>query len=171
MRKKTRVMTLSALLAALSFVFLYFASVWPTGRFGLVAASSLFAAAAVCDAGALPGIYVYVICSVPGLLFIPDRSAALLYILFFGYYPAVKYLIERVKALLLQWVLKLLVFNLALTILWLLLKALVFNVGGYAPGAPVVYAGCNVVFVAFDYGYSKLIRFYSERISVFTHKR
>ena len=171
MNKKTRVLTLSALLAALSLIFLYFASIWPTGRFGFVAVSSLFAAAAVCDVGVIHGFYVYLVCSALGLLFIPERSATFLYILFFGYYPAVKYLIERIRTKLLQWALKLLVFNLALTILWLILKTLVFDMGGYSPGTPVVYAGCNVIFIVFDYGYSKLIRFYTERISVFIRKR
>jgi len=171
MNKKTRVLTLSAVFSALSLIFLYFASIWPTGRFGFVAVSSLFAAAAVVDAGLLPGLYVYIICSILGLLLIPDRSATLLYVLFFGYYPAAKYLFERAGSLLLQWFLKLLMFNMALTVLWALLKMLVFGFGGYEPGALMIYAGSNIVFVVFDYGYSKLIMFYTERVSKHLKRR
>jgi len=165
MNKKTRVITLTAMFSALSVIYLYFAALWPTGRFGFVAFSSLFAAAAVCDGGVLPGLYVYVITSALGFLLIPDKSAPLLYVLFFGFYPVVKSLIERLKSSPGQWILKLLVFNLSLTVIWFFLRATIFDFGDNAPAAWLIYFGCNIVFLIFDYGYSKLIGFYIGNIS------
>ena len=97
MSKKTRNLTLSALFAAFTVISLYFASIWPTGLFGLVAFSSLFATAAVIDAGLASGISVFLVSSILGMLIIPDKAAPLLYIFFFGYYPVVKSLIERIR--------------------------------------------------------------------------
>ncbi|MCL2228108.1 MAG: hypothetical protein FWB97_10900 [Oscillospiraceae bacterium] len=165
MSKKTRKMTLSALFAALTVILLYIASVWPTGRFGLVAAASLFAAAAVVEAGLGSGFAVFAVSAAIGMLIVPNRAAPLLYIFFFGYYPMVKSLIERVKGTVLQWVLKLVVFNAALTAIWFLFGELLVGFLGYGHGALIAYLGGNVAFVLFDYGFTKLIWFYIDRIS------
>jgi hypothetical protein len=144
---------------------LYIASVWPTGRLGLVAAASLFTAAAVVEMGLVPGVYVYVISSAIGMLILPNRSAPLLYILFFGYYPVIKSLIERIGHTALQWVLKLLVFNATLTVIWFLLRELVFDFGDNMPSVIILYIAGSAVFALFDYGFTKLVWFYIERVS------
>ena len=165
MRGKTRAVTLTALISAVTVIILYLASVWPTGRIGLVALASVFAAASIVESGVIQGVYVYVISSVLGMLLLPDKSAPLLYILFFGYYPVVKCLAERSKGRLLQLIIKLIAFNVALSVIWIFLRALVFGYLGALPEAILLYIGCNAAFIAFDYGFSKLIWFYIERIS------
>ena len=187
MSKNTRKMTLSALFSALSVIVLFIASVWPTGLYGIVAFASLFVAAAVIETGVVYGVYVFIVSSVLGLLLLPDKEAPLLYIVFFGYYPVLKNLIERIgsrdqengvmdqetgetrgvhefpKAA--QWFLKLAVFNVALTIMWVLLKELLMGINGIVPGVLIVYLLGNAVFILFDYGYSKVLLFYIERVS------
>ena len=139
MSKRTRTMAFSALIAALTVILLYFASIWPTGKIGLVAAASLFTAAAVVEAGLLSGLYVYIVSAALGMLIIPDRSAAILYVLFFGYYPIIKSLIERIGLIFLQWILKLAVFNTALTVIWFLLRELVLDFWESTPDVIIVY--------------------------------
>jgi hypothetical protein len=170
MSKKTRTLTMSALFSALTVVSLYFASIWPTGLFGIVAFSSLFVAAAVIETGVPSGIYVYVISSVLGMLLLPNRAAPLLYIAFFGYYPVVKSLIEKIKGAASVLVLKLIVFNAALTIIWFFMNELILGVGKILPGVFLMFLAGSVVFVIFDYGYSKLIRYYIERVYKYTNK-
>jgi len=163
--RKTRVLTMSALISALAVLTLYFASVWPTGRIGLVALASVFTAAAVVEGGVRPGIGVYVVSSVIALLLVPERSTTLLYIVFFGYYPILKSLFERVRGTALQWLLKLLVLNAALTVIWFFLRALIFDFGDETPLVALLYLGGNIVFALFDYGFSKLIWLYINRVS------
>jgi hypothetical protein len=170
MNKKTRTLTLSALFSALTVVFLYFASVWPTGLFGLVALASLFGAAAVIDAGLLPGVYVYLVSTMLGILLIPNKAAPLVYIVFFGYYPVIKSLIDRPDSKILQWALKFSVFFASLTVIWFLFRELVFDFGDNSPGPFLLYLGGAVVFALFDYGYTKLIWFYINRISRLTKR-
>ena len=170
MKRKTRVVSLTALFSALTVICLYFTSIWPTGVFGFVAFASLLVAAAVCDAGVFSGVYVYIVSSALGLLLVPNKAAPILYIAFFGYYPVVKSLIERINGTFVQWVLKLLVLNAALTVIWFLLRALIFDLQGTVPGILPVYAGSNAVFILFDVGFSKLIGFYISNISKYMRK-
>ena len=165
MGKKTRSLTLSALFAALIVISLYIASIWPSGQLGIVAFSSIFIAAAVVEGGLGSSLYVYVVSSALCMLLTPDKTAPLLFILFFGYYPIVKCLIERLRRKVYQWILKLLVFNAALTVIWIFLRGLLFSFAGSLPGAAFIFVGGNIIFALFDYGFSKVIWLYIERIS------
>ena len=165
MRRDTRKITIPALFSALCVVTLYIASIWPAGMFGLVAFASVFVAAAVIEIGLASGIYVFTVSSALGMLILPNRAAAILFVLFFGYYPVVKSIVERKLHVALQWVMKLAVFNASLTVIWFLLRGLFLGFGGRYPGAAVVYLGGSVVFAVYDYGYTKLIWFYLDRIS------
>jgi len=171
MNKKTRNLTLSALFASLTVISLYIASVWPTGLFGLVAFASLFGTATVIEAGLAPGIYVYLVSSMLSMLIIPNRAAPLLFIFFFGYYPVVKSLIERIRLIIIQWALKLLLFNLSLTVIWFFFRGLIFNFGDKAPNLIFIYLGGSIVFALFDYGYTKIIWLYINRISKYTRRK
>ena len=165
MKKRTRAITLAALFSALCVVSLYFASVWPTGQIGIVAFASLFVAAAVIEAGPLPGVNVFVVSSVLGMLILPNKSAQLLYMLFFGYYPIIKYLVERIPRTLIQWALKILIFNISLTVIWFLIGGIFFSFGENPPSATIMYLCGNAVFVLFDYGFSSAIWFYINTVS------
>ncbi|MCL2392393.1 MAG: hypothetical protein FWC66_07280 [Oscillospiraceae bacterium] len=171
MNKKTRSLTLAALFTALTVVLLYIASLWPTGQLGLVAVASLLVAAAVIESGLSFGIFVFVASSALSLLLIPNRVAALLFIVFLGYYPVLKSLIEQRRGNLLQWALKLAVFNAALTIVWFLMRHLLIGFFGDLPGIWLVYLGGNIVFLFFDYGFTKLIWFYINRISKYINRK
>lgn len=48
----------------------------------------------------------------------PDKANALLYLLFFGLWPMLKSLLERIPAGLLEWLCKLAVFNAVLSLFW-----------------------------------------------------
>ena len=165
MNKKTRIITISALFSALATVSLYIASVWPTGQLGLAAFSSLFVAAGVIEAGLKPGIYIYIISSAISLLILPDRSAPLLFVLFFGYYPVIKSLIERIGSAILRWLIKFFVFNASLSVIYFLLSNLIFDLQGRTPGITVLYLGGNIIFALFDHGFTKVIWFYINRLS------
>ena len=165
MKVKTRKVTLSALFSALCFAALYVAAVWPTGLFGLVAFSSLFVAAAVVEMGAMSGVYVFIVSSALGMIILPDRAAPLLFIMFFGYYPIVKSLIERLRSAVVRWILKLAVFNASLSVLWFLIRGVILGYSGSIPVAMAVYLLGSAVFAVFDYGYSKVIWFYINRVS------
>lgn len=165
MSSKTRDLTLSALFSALSIVSMLLASIWPTGQLGFAAFASLFVAAAIVESGIRYGVCVYIVSSALAALLLPVKTVPLIFALFFGYYPVVKRLAERIKRAPLRWVPKLVVFNAALTVLWFLVGALTFDFADTVPGTALTYLAGNAVFILFDYGFSKVIALYGERVS------
>ena len=161
---------MSALFSTLAFVSLYIASIWPTGQVGFAASASLFVAAAVIETGRVSGICVFIISSALSLLLSPNRAAPLLYIAFFGYYPVIKSFIEQSKRVVLEWVLKLLVFNASLTVIWFLLRGFILDIELNQLGIVILYIGGSVLFAVFDYGFTKVVNLYINRISKFTGK-
>ena len=100
-----------------------------------------------------------------GLLLVPDKANALLYLLFFGLWPMLKSLLERIPVRPLEWLCKLAVFNAVLTLFWFGLHSLFLPFLPETLQAPwMVYAAGNAAFVIYDVGFSKLISFYVARV-------
>lgn len=152
-------------MTACSVVMLYLASILQVQRLGIIAISSLFGIAAVIEAGIVADIFVYIGSSLVGWLIVPDKSAILVYTLFFGYYPIVKSLAERIGKPAAQWCVKLAVFNAAFSAVWFLFSSLVFASGVLKLGTAVVLIVGNAAFILYDIGLTKLISFYIVRIS------
>jgi hypothetical protein len=156
---------LVGVLTALSLVFLYLSAVTPAAQLGVVAIAGLFPAGAVVSGGLGAGFFCYAATGVLGLLLIPDKGNALLYLIFFGLYPMIKCLIERLRRLGLEWVCKLVFFNAILSLFWFGLTAVLLP---FLPDALnqiwMVYAAGNVAFIIYDIGFSKLIALYVVRV-------
>ncbi len=157
--------TLAAVFTALSVVFLYLANLIPTVRLGFAAAASLFAIAAVIETGLVAAAFVFVGSSILGALLLPDKTAVLIYVLFFGYYPIIKSLAERIRPVILNWVIKIAVFEAAFSVIWFLFKNLIFDSRYLETHIIVIYLTGTAAFVVFDIGLTRLIGFYIQRIS------
>lgn len=164
MREKVGRLTLLAVFAAFSLAFMFLASTLPTGQPGFLAASSLFGIAAVCECGIGGGVLFYAVTAILGFLIIPDKSSVLIYVLFFGYYPIVKALAERQKSRLAEYAIKLLIFNAALSIMIFALSVTVFDISRLKNSRILLFAVCNIVFLLFDIGVSRLVGLYIARI-------
>ena len=149
---------LVGVLAALSLIALYLSAVSPTARMGIVAIAGLFPAGAVVSAGLKAGFFCYGAAGLLGLLLVP-------YLLFFGLWPMLKSLLERIPARPLEWLCKLAVFNAVLSLFWFGLHSLFLPFLPETLQAPwMVYAAGNAAFVIYDVGFSKLISFYVARV-------
>lgn len=149
---------LVGVLAAGSLALLWITCLSPSGRLGLDAVAGLFPMAAVMAAGRTAGYMCWAAAGVLGLILLPDKGVALMYLLFFGLYPVLKSRFEGEKSLSLSWILKLGYFNLVLAIFWFVLRAL------FLPNLPVwldqswmIWLLGNIVFIVYDIGLSRLI--------------
>ena len=150
---------LGGVLAAGSLAVLWLACITPTGRLGVTAAAGLFPISAVLLAGRGAGLLCWAAASVLGLLILPDKGVALMYLCFMGLYPVVKSRLEQCASRPLEWVGKLACFNAALSLFWFALRAL------FLPDPPVwlgertrlLYLAGNLIFVLYDVGLSRLI--------------
>ena len=163
---------LVGVLAALSLIALYLSAVSPTARMGIVAIAGLFPAGAVVSAGLKAGFFCYGAAGLLGLLLVPDKANALLYLLFFGLWPMLKSLLERIPVRPLEWLCKLAFFNVVLTFCWFVLRdVLLAGLPAVFEQLWVLYVGGNVVFLIYDYGFSKLVMFYAARIDKAIRRR
>ena len=160
-----------AILSALSLILVYLASIVPTGSWGIVAAAGLLPAAAVISVSLTAGFLCWAAAAVLAFLLAPDKLCALLFGVLFGLYPMVKSLVERPQKKPLEYALKLAFFNAAFTVIYLTMAAAVTASLPQMPGSSVwvLYGLANVVFLLYDYGFSKLIALYIARIQRAIH--
>ncbi len=165
MRGRTKLISDGALLTALSLVVMMLTSVLPTLQYTLVAVAGLLPAVMVIRHGLSGGWYVYAATSLLAVILLPDKEAALLYVLLFGHYPMVKSLLERLKAYWLQWVIKLALCNI-LVLAAILIAQKLFAAGLDMGDLPVglFQLAANVVFVIYDIGFSRLIQYFYPRL-------
>ena len=153
----------AALLSALSFVLMYAGAL--SGVFDLcaVVGGALCCAFAVIEMG---GMWPWLVCSVTGslsLLLLPDKFVALEYIALGGIYPIIKAYLERLpKAP--GYALKVLSFNVMLTVCLLLAKFVLGIQDEWAAFNVIVYLAGNVFFLIFDYALTVFITYYVQRL-------
>ena len=165
MRNSTKKITLTAAFTALSVVFLYVASISPTGHLGIIAVASLFGIAATVEAGIGGGAAVYIAASAISFFLLPNKNTALIYIVFFGLYPLIKAIAEKQRSRAVEWLIKLAAMNASLAVLIFALSALVFDISLFMGSYPVLFLAVNAVFLVFDFGATKLTAYYINNIS------
>ncbi|MGE4485061.1 MAG: hypothetical protein AB7C97_08130 [Oscillospiraceae bacterium] len=168
---KSKKLTMLAMSTALSILLMYLSSVLPTGQLGFIAAASLLGFFAVIETRVSGALMLYAASSILALLLVPRRTPVFLYIIFFGYYPIIKFFAERIRTRILSWCVKLFVFNAAFTVVFLLFKEVIFDISMLQNSTVIAFAAGNIVFVLFDIGVSKLIWLYKTRLNrYFRHK-
>ena len=145
------------------------ASLIPSGWTALAAVAGLAVAVAVSSAGYVSAILCYVVSGLLALILIPAKHVAILYVSLFGIYPLLKSLFERLKWRVLEYVLKLAFFNLVLGLLYLLGYQLFFQstVAAWSyplPFLPVLCVVGSVIFLAYDYAFSKVMALLQARV-------
>lgn len=157
-------MVLAAVLSALGVVILLVGSLVQVLDISMAVIASLLVVFAVIE---LRGPYPYLVYAVTSVLalLLPMKSAAIVYLLFAGYYPIIKAAVEGHLSRTLAWVVKLLVFNLVLGVAVLLVVWLAF---AEIPPEWVKYwwllLVLEPVFVLYDIALTRLITVYVLRL-------
>ena len=149
---------LCGVLIALSTVLLYLSSLVPSGRIGVAAVAGLFPTVAVMASGRGAGLLCWAGSGLLGLLLVPEKWLPLLYLAFLGLYPVVKSVLEGVRSRVLEWLGKLVYFNVVLILFWMAFRALFLPaLPDFLQSTPVLATALNIVFVIYDIGLSRLI--------------
>lgn len=110
--------------------------------------------------------------AIVSLLLVPNKEAAILYALFFGYYPVLKAIFESKLPKVLEYIAKFLVFNVSMIVSYaILIKVLgmpfteIMGLDGgndfYSKfAAPVMLGLGNIVFIVFDIALTRIITAY-----------
>ena len=162
---RTKKLALCAMLAAVSVILLYAASVLPTAKLAVTAMAGLLPAAAVitCGLGWSTGLWAAV--SVLAFLLCPQKDTAMAYFLVLGHYPMLKSLIERMDKLAFEWLAKLSLFYVLLLGFYFGFKTLFLQLITPPTGVLVVFfLGCGAAFVVYDIAFSRLIAWFMRRV-------
>lgn len=170
---RTRKLTLSAMVAALCVACMALSLLIPRVTLAITALAGIFPAVVVITCGCGWAAGASAVAAALGLLILPDKTAPLWFVFFFGHYPIWKALIERLRnrlgKLWLGWVLKLLGFAVCAALLLILFRA-VFTAPlperllgtGYGPW--LLAAGLTAAFVFYDIAFSGLIAWFRSTV-------
>ena len=163
-KERTKRLTTCAMLAALSVILLLLGSFVEVVDISMAVVASLLCVFAVIEYGGSAPWLVYGVTSILSLLLLPQKTPAIMYLLFFGYYPILKEKLEkRPKAL--SWILKEVVFNAALILMTVLSAFLLFS---SQTDLSLLYVAFFVVaeiaFPIYDIALTRLISLYLFRL-------
>lgn len=158
--------SLTAMFASMSLLFLYLASVLPTMRIAMYFLSSVFVMGLVLEEEIGLAFLMFVAVSLLSLLLMPNIARVIPYVLFFGHYGIGKFYIERgIKDKVVRYIIKLLYYNVALTLMYFLARGVldtdVLNLG-IAVWLVIVLA--EVAFVIYDFLFTKVTAYYFNNI-------
>ena len=164
-RKRAYKTAAASILAALAVLVLYLGSLFPTGRWGLAAVAGLMPAAAIISAGISAGALCWAGTAILAFFLVSDKLTVLLFGVLFGVYPLVKNIIERLRRPLVEWPLKLIFFNCVFSLIYLTMKtAVLASLPASLSVVWALYLVGNIVFLLYDYGFSRLISLYMARV-------
>ena len=155
---------LGGVFGALSLMFMLM-TFFPLGTYALPAIAGALLIPVVVEAGVKTGWMVYGAVALLSLLVAPDMQAKVMFIAFFGYYPVLKALLERLRRRAGEWLVKLGIFNLSMVLSYLVmlfffhLDPEAFVIGGVNVALLFLLAG-NVVFVIYDMALGSLVTMY-----------
>ena len=152
------------MLVALSIIILYIGSMFQTLDLTMSAIVSLLVVVIVIEMGYSYAWLTYVATSILSLVLLPQKTPAIFYACFMGFYPIIKSHVERINSAVLRWIIKLVVGNVALVAMFLLLSIFVPEefVGGWMLVATYVLG--LTAFIMYDIALTKLISLYFARI-------
>lgn len=161
--KNTAKITFSAIMAALATAFML-TSFFPYLTYAIPAIAGLFIMVTLLEAGWKWAFGAYLSSAV--LVFLTaEPESGLMYVFFFGYYPIVKALLEKIRKSFIEWPIKLIVFNGAVLLIYMVL-AKVMNIemdsmGEFMKyGTAILLAAGNIVFILYDIAVSRMAMFY-----------
>lgn len=170
--------TFSAACAAIATVIML-VSYFPYLTYAVPAAAGIITFIPLAEINKKYAFFVYLVTSV--MVFISaEKEAMLMYVCFFGYYPILKSVFEKIRLTVLGYILKFLVFNASIFLVYFVFASF-FGIEpeeyGYLGkfALPVLIVAANVVFVIYDIFITRLAALYFSRfhkiISKFTKNK
>ncbi|MBQ9848522.1 MAG: hypothetical protein IJO64_05660 [Clostridia bacterium] len=161
--KSAKKLAFAGIFTALAFIFMFLGSVFQTLDLSASALASLVVLIAFIELGKGWAFGIYAASSVLGIFLLPNKTAALVFACFVGFYPIVKAWLNAIRPKWLSYVARISLFNLILTLLVLAASKLL-GPGWFGGPSALLYPICNVTFIVYDLALEKLPAFYSQRL-------
>lgn len=158
---------LGAIFMALCTIIMASTSIFPFGSFAFPGVAGVLLVIISLELNKKWALTVYLGVLLLSIFLTGDHTAIISFAVLFGYYPILKEIIEKIRKPLIEWIIKIVVFNVAvivgvgLTILFFGLETLLSEYSGFGTiGIIIFYFICNIVFVVYDLALSRLITFF-----------
>ena len=168
-------MALCSVITALSVLFMLMTMILPVAAYSCVMLTGLCTSLIVEEIDRKYALCSFAAVSILSAVLIPDKESVILYVVFFGYYPVLKDFIETKLKKLVNFVIKMLVFNSACLISFftsiyvLSVPKDSFMIGDlYLPWVILIMA--NLLFLIYDYTLEVMIRLYRVRFKKYLQK-
>ena len=162
-KNQTRALAVSAMTAALCVLFLFLGNLTQIADVSFAALSTLLIWFLYLEYGKGFALGAYLTASLLSLLLLPNKSAALLFAGFFGWYPLLKLSFERLPGVF-AFLCKFLAVNAVCVTLSLLFGG-ILGLGGYSPLLLLLLLALyDLAFVLFDIAMGKFVYFYVEKL-------
>lgn len=159
---------LGGVATALSMVLMLIAGVTSTLVYAIPMFVGMLLIVLVIETGKGLATAVYIAVSILSLLILGNKEAAIMYVAFFGYYPILKGIIERYSKTVLSWIIKYMVFNIAMVGAYFIITKIFMisfeDIASFGKWAlPLLLFAGNVVFAMYDVLLTRLITIYFYR--------
>lgn len=153
------------LLTALGVVLIYLSNILPGSKLFVLAVASSLVPIAVLKLKMRGSLLMYISTSMLSLIIIGPKDVVITYIAFFGIYGLIKFFIERLNNLPLEIILKLIFYNLAALILFLVYKAFFLNGLNLKMPIYIIILFSEIIFLMYDYALTLFISYFNKHLS------
>lgn len=175
---KAKDIALGGILVALTTIVLYTTSILPISTLAILTIASALIPVCIIRSNIQTSIFVYISSSLIAFFLVPI-NISFLYFVFFGVYGIIKYFIERIRKEKLEIVLKVVFFNIAFIIGFIIMQNVLginiiaglevlmsrfFNTSGRTIASIILWIVAQPIFLIYDYAMTMIITFYMERI-------
>lgn len=175
---KAKDIALGGILVALTTIVLYATSILPISTLAILTIASALIPVCIIRSNIQTSIFVYISSSLIAFFLVPI-NISFLYFVFFGLYGIIKYFIERIRKEKLEIVLKLVFFNIAFIIGFIIMQNVLginiiaglevlmsrfFDTSGRTIASIILWIVAQPIFLIYDYAMTMIITFYMERI-------
>ena len=157
-KKVSYKVSLGGIVAALCLLMMFLTAVFPPLNITLPIFAGMLITVVAVEVSPSWSFVTYVTVSLLSFFITPDKEAAIIFSLFFGYYPVLKWVIEKLKSKVFAWAVKLVVFNAAIIVIYCIIINFLGTVDlieefGFLKEymLPVLFVFADAVFVMYDF--------------------
>jgi hypothetical protein len=162
---KTKDITLGGIMVALSIITLYLTTVIPVNTLTILTLASCFIPITILRSNIKTACFVFVATALMSFFILP-LNYSILYGLFFGIYGIIKYFVERLRKLPIEITLKLLFFNIVLSLSLIFMNSFILDLNINIP-TWLFYLVAQIAFLIYDFAITTVITFYLEKSKKF----
>ena len=161
----SRKIAYSGILLSLNIIILILVNIIPINTLFLLGLASLPIAVVIMEYGPKAGIIFYIGSVLLSFMIMANKAQWILYIFTFGIYGLVKYIIEKDRSFVQEYILKLLAANILIIFAYMILKQFI-----YIPVNIFIILVFEIAFIIYDFVYSQFIDFYNDKLRKFVKR-